>query len=511
MTATPPSTTPSATPSPTAAGTTPATTPNTPAGSPPTTGSPRHPPKKPWLGALLLRLHFYAGILVGPFILIAALSGALYAATPQLEQAVYAHELRVPESETSLPLADQVEAAQAVVGDEGSLVAVRPAPTNGDTTRVMFTGEGLGESETRAIFVNPATAEVRGDLTVYGTSGALPLRTWIDQLHRNLHLGDVGRLYSELAASWLGIVVIAGGVLWVMRVRTARARVRKDLVRPNNKVSGYRRIFSWHASTGIWLLVGALFLSATGITWSQFAGQNVTDLRAALNLGTPSVSTALTDASTGGGDDHSSHGVAQASTADIDPATFDDVLAVAQGVNINTGLVEIKPPSEAGQAWVVQEIQRSFPTEVDATAVNGHTLEVTDRVDFAEFNLAAKLARWGIDTHMGTMFGLPNQILLVVTALGIAMMVIWGYLMWWKRRPTRAVHGSAGGAGGSRPLVGKPAPAGALTHAPGWGIAAVIAVSAVIGLFFPLVGVTLIGFILIDAVLAMRPAKVHRV
>jgi uncharacterized iron-regulated membrane protein len=113
--------------------------------------------RKPWFGALLLRLHFYAGILVGPFILIAAVSEAMYAATPQLEQAIYAEELHVPTSQTSVPLADQIEAAQAVVRNEGSLVAVRPAPYNGDTTRVMFTEEGLGEGETRAIFITPPT------------------------------------------------------------------------------------------------------------------------------------------------------------------------------------------------------------------------------------------------------------------------------------------------------------------------------------------------------------------
>ncbi len=36
--------------------------------------------------AFLLRLHFYAGIFVGPFLLIAAISGGLYAIAPTIEQ-----------------------------------------------------------------------------------------------------------------------------------------------------------------------------------------------------------------------------------------------------------------------------------------------------------------------------------------------------------------------------------------------------------------------------------------
>ena len=35
-----------------------------------------------WFRAFLLRIHFYAGILAGPFLLVAAVSGGLYAMAP---------------------------------------------------------------------------------------------------------------------------------------------------------------------------------------------------------------------------------------------------------------------------------------------------------------------------------------------------------------------------------------------------------------------------------------------
>jgi hypothetical protein len=41
-----------------------------------------------WLN-LLRRLHFYIGLFVGPFIFVAALTGTLYVATPQLENWLY--------------------------------------------------------------------------------------------------------------------------------------------------------------------------------------------------------------------------------------------------------------------------------------------------------------------------------------------------------------------------------------------------------------------------------------
>ncbi|SDQ27491.1 PepSY domain-containing protein [Microbacterium sp. cf332] len=439
-----------------------------------------------WAVPLLLRIHFFAGILVGPFILIAAISGALYVVTPQLERVVYAQELSVPESAHTLPLGDQVRVAQGYIGDAASLAAVRPAPGPGDTTRVMFAQDGLGPSQTRAVFIDPGTGEIRGDLTVYGTSGALPLRAWVSDLHRNLHLGEPGRLYSELAASWLGIVVVAGLGLWVVRLR--RARRKKDLLRPQRGATGYRRLFGWHASLGIWLVVGALFLSASGITWSTYGGANVSSLRAALSWQNPALETTLGESSDAA-DPHADHGVVAAPTAAVSPDTFDDVLAVARTENVDVGLVEIRPPAAAGQAWVVQEIQRSFPTEVDAVAIDGDSLAVVDRVDFADYPVMAKLARWAVDIHMGSMFGIVNQLVLFAVALGIAAMVVLGYLMWWRRRPTRDPARRVGAA-----------PRDALPQAPVWGIALVVVVAIGVGFFLPLVGLPLAAFVIGDAV-----------
>ena len=464
----------------------------------------------PWFGPLLRRLHFYAGILVGPFILITALTGAAYAISPTLEKLVYADQLSVPATDDPLPLADQIEAANTVIGgSDSTLSAVRPAPEPGDTTRVMYDDPSLGESESRAIFVDPATADVVGDLTVYGTSGALPLRTWIDQMHRSLHLGDVGRIYSELAASWLGIVAAAGLVLWILRAR--RTKKLDAMLRPNRRHKGLSRTFSWHASVGVWAAIGMLFLSATGITWSQFGGEHVTKLRAALSWETPAVSTELggqNDAEDAAGPAsagaHAHHGTSAeaadsaAARSAIDPADFDMMLAMARGVGIDSESVEILPPEDDGSAWVVQEIQRSWPTQVDAVAFDPETMEATDRVEFSDYGVAAKLARWGVDLHMGTLFGLANQVVLFALAIGIASMVIWGYVMWWQRRPKRNPAKRFGHA-----------PArGVLKWAPWWGVAAIVVVA--IGLFLPLVGISLLAFLVVDVALGLRTRRRER-
>lgn len=484
-----------------------------PSADPPSGTDPARPPRRAgWLSPLLLRLHFYAGVFVGPFVLVAAASGALYALTPQVEQAVYDHELHAPAAASQLALRDQILAADAYVGPDEQLVAVRPAPEPGDTTRVMYAGDDLGASETRAVFVDPATAEIRGDLTAYGTSGALPVRTWVTQLHRSLHLGEPGRLYSELAASWLGVVAVAGLGLWgTQRWRARRKKTqlkksqlmkaqRKTARRPAVTGPGYARTRSRHTATGLWVLGVALFLSATGITWSEHGGGNVSDLRAAVGWTTPAVSTDLSGAG-GAADEHAGHhgGGAPAgavAATDVSRGAFDSVLTIAQDVNVDTGLVEIRPPTEAGAAWVVQEIQRSYPTEVDAVAIDGQTMQVVDRVDFDDFSLVAKLSRWGIDLHMGSMFGFVNQLVLFFAGSAIAAMVVWGYVMWWQRRPRRGTR-----------RVGKPPERGVLRRTPWWVTLLALLGAAALGTFLPLMGLSLAAFLVVDALVGFRGAS----
>ena len=94
----------------------------------------------------ILRLHFYVGLFVGPFILAAAFSGVLYVLTPQIETWLYRDQLYATTAGSPQPLAAQAQAARAFIGEGPRLFAIRPAPEEGMTTQVMFSEPGLGES-----------------------------------------------------------------------------------------------------------------------------------------------------------------------------------------------------------------------------------------------------------------------------------------------------------------------------------------------------------------------------
>ena len=167
-------------------------------------------------------------------------------------------------------------------------------------------------------------------------------------------------------------------------------------------------------------------------------------------------------------------------------ATFDGVLAAARQAGISAERLEIRPAKSPAQAWTVNEIDRQWPTQVDSAAIDPHGYRVVDVVRFADFPLVAKLTRWGVDAHMGVLFGLPNQLLLAAFGLGLSLMILWGYRMWWLRRPA---------APAQHPAQTLSAAFAAL---PGLPRLLVLLVAAGLALALPVMGISLLLFLAAD-------------
>jgi uncharacterized iron-regulated membrane protein len=447
-------------------------------------------PDSAWarLRPLLVRLHFYAGVFVGPFILVAAITGLLYALVPQIDQALTRdHRLVEQVGDAPLPLLEQVQAARRA-HPEGTIISIRPPATPEETTWVNLDVDDVPADYARTVFVDPYTGEVRGALTTYAEW--MPVRAWFDEFHRNLHLGALGRNYSELAASWLWVVALAGLVLWIAH-RAGTGRLRRILL-PDRDTTGRRRLLSWHGALGVWVILGLLALSVTGMTWSKYAGQSVDRLQAALNGHAPAVDRSLTAEPTPMHSGHH-HGAAPATQAAAELSEADALhcIDLAYETALNAGLqtpLYLFPPATAEEAWKVNERKRDWPARQDAIAVAPHTGEITDRVDFADWPLLAKLTRWAIDAHMGLLFGLANQVVLALVAVALIVMIVLGYRMWWRRRPTR----------GGLP---KGPRRGALAALKPHEAVLVVVVLAAVGWFAPLFGLSLAAFVAVDVVL----------
>ncbi|QKT06624.1 PepSY domain-containing protein [Gordonia sp. X0973] len=435
---------------------------------------------------LIRRLHFYAGILVAPFLLVATISGGLYALAPQVESVTYRHLLHVDSDGPPHSIDEQVAAARE--SRLGVVTAVDAAAAPHETTRVYFADNSLGESERRTVFVDPTTSRVLGQSVTFGSNGALPLRSWLDGLHRNLHLGEPGRTYSELAASWLWVVALGGLALWVNRFRIRRRNTGRSWWRiASVERTGTRRnrTLNWHGAVGVWLVVGLVFLSATGLTWSKHAGQNIADLRHHLNWDRPPLPTAVPAAH--------HHGAAPGPTVahEQPSASFDALLAVARAHGLS-GRVEIDLPTGPRDAVTITQTRLPWRYSVDAIAVDPTTMGVTADVPFSTWSLPAKLAEWGIQLHMGILFGWVSAVALLLLMIALTTVIVRGYLLWWRRGP--------GLRAGRPPQGGTMRSAFAAADMRTRSVFALLFVAIlVVGWFVPLLGIPLLAFVVVDA------------
>lgn len=416
------------------------------------------PPRYSWR-PLLMRLHFYAGILVAPFIIVAAVTGGLYAMAPMIERLTYGDLLQVQPSGPPVSLSDQVAAA-ATAYPQLAMTGVRPPAEAGESTRVYFADPALDEEFRRAVFVDPYTARVLGDEPTW--LGYLPVSTFLDGLHRHLQLGEPGRLYSEVAASWLWVVALGGLALWLSR--------RGQIFTVKRGLKGRARTMNWHGATGVWLLAGLLFLSATGITWSTYAGAHVSDIRSALNWQRPVMDTTVATGTAPGRIDYQA------------------VVDAAAGAGVHLP-VELALPTEPGAGVSVTELDKPYRLTTNAATVDPVTNTVTSTLDYwRDYSVVAMLADWGIRAHMGLLFGLFNQLLLLGIAVALLAVIVGGYRMWWLRRPTR----------GSAWALGRAPLRGGLRKLSPVTAAGVVVAAVAVGWFLPLFGIPLAAFVIVD-------------
>ncbi|MGW4506549.1 PepSY domain-containing protein, partial [Streptomyces sp. NPDC004436] len=152
--------------------------------------------------------------------------------------------------------------------------------------------------------------------------------------------------------------------------------------------------------------------------------------------------------------------------------------------------IRVTLPAE-GKGYVIKEQDKTVPVHFDVVALDPADGRVLDELRFSDYPLLAKLTRFGIDVHMGKTFGIVNEIALAALALAVMFLVFWGYRMWWLRRPTKD----------RRLSVGRAQPRGAWRRLPVTVLLPLAAVTALVGWFVPLLGISLVAFLAVDVLL----------
>jgi uncharacterized iron-regulated membrane protein len=445
------------------------------------------------------RWHFYAGLIVAPFLLILAVTGAIYLFNDEIEDALR------PQFRFVAPHAESLAPSRLI----GAALALHPGaatridlPTANDRSALVFVTPAHGDP--LRVAVDPGTGKVLGAF-VYNRT----LVGFADAMHGSLTIGTLGDRIVELAACWALVLIATGLYLWWPRGRRGLA----GLLYPRLRADG--RLF-WrdlHATTGLWTVALIAFLLLTGLPWAGIEGDILQRSTAALGIGYPTahgthgtptsmpMKAALGEApwtmemapmpSSAASSEHighTGHEMAMAARDDAGVAGTDRIVgSLARDHALAGGYRLFLPSGPTGVYTAYTYPDR--PQGQRTLYFDRWSGRLIREVGYADYGWAAKAIELGVQLHMGNYFGLANQLVMLATCIAIVTLVVSGVAMWWKRRPK-----------------GRLAPPARMTDAP---IGGAIAILIAGGILFPLLGLSLLAAFAIDRVsvrLARAPA-----
>jgi uncharacterized iron-regulated membrane protein len=425
------------------------------------------------------RWHFYAGLFCLPFILILAISGSAYLFKPQIEALLdrpYDHLVfNGPPASADAQVA---AALNAVPGARLKTLEVRQNPH--DAVRVTVKAGGKDQ----LVYIHPQSLAV---LKIVPTKDRF--MAVIKAIHGELLIGDRGKLVVELAASWAIVMIVTGLYLWWPR----GAKGLAGLVYPR---LGSGKTLFWrdlHAVTGVWVSGFALVLLLTGLPWTTVWGEG---FKAARRLTQPDVvrqdwttSRAAEAADTMAGMDMSAGANAAKVQAAAAKPSFAAMTAAIRPLNLAPPVL-IAPPSVKSPGWSARSDAQNRPLRV-TLSLDPATGQIQNRQAFADRHPIDRVIGYGTALHEGQLFGLTNQVLGVLTALGLCTLVVSAAVLWWQRRPEGQ--------------LGAPPPLGQGVPSKGLGVLIVG-----LGLFLPVLGLSILAIAAIEALILRRIPPVRR-
>jgi uncharacterized iron-regulated membrane protein len=422
------------------------------------------------------RWHFYAGIIISPFLLILAVTGSIYLFKPQIEQNLYKEYYEVKAQGEKLPASEQIEEVKKLHPD-AQITKYRPGESPERSSEIgISTDDGSA-----TVFLDPYTGKSLGELKPEDR-----IMDKIVEFHGELMAGTIGDRIVELVASWAIVLIVTGLFLWFPRKKDKLAGVL--FPRFGKGKSILRR--DLHAVPAFWITAGMLFLIMTGLPWSGFWGTNFQNLMTNAGAGyPPSIWTGEAPQSV----------VKTKEIADVPwaaenlevpvsalegytPVSINDVVSIADREGIDPSYTVYIPGDEKG-VFTLSAFPAKAQNEV-TMHLDQYSGAVLADYRFDHYGIGGKIVAMGITLHTGTQFGFINQLISLFICLGIILVVVSGFYLWLKRKPKKE--------------MGAPKAPSILK------MKLFLLLMIVLGILFPLVGASLIVILLLDWLVIKR-------
>jgi len=418
------------------------------------------------------RWHFFAGLLVIPFMLNLAVTGSLYLFKDEINDTVFGYRYLVQPQ--GRPLLPQALVDKAVAAIPGSTATSYRDPAAPDRSAIVTVS---ADKTSTLVFVNPYDGKVLD--TVRSDD---EFNTVMKHLHSLVFFGNWTNRLIEITGGFAMVLVVTGIYLWWPRRQTG------GVVSVRGTPS--RRVF-WrdlHAVTGAFAGLLIFFLALTGMPWSGYWGSNANSWVNSHGLGYPAQ---LWD------DVPKSHKVSQdilpkvgwtvekapvplsdiAAAQSRPPVGLDAAVETAKNAGITPGF-DVALPSDATGVYSAAIYPDSIAGE-RMIHIDQYSGKPIVDLSYAQYPIFGKAIEWGISVHQGQEYGRINQFLMLATCLAIILSCVTGVVMWWKRRPTGRV--------GVPPMPPKRS-----VYIGLWVIAVIF------GVAFPLTGLAILAMVVFD-------------
>lgn len=392
-------------------------------------------PKRQWLSyQTIWRWHFYAGLFCIPFVVVLAITGAIYLFKPQVEATLNQPYQQLAITGHVQTAEAQINAALAAVPN-AAFNAYQLPETQQSAVQILLKQQG----SLMRVYVHPQTLAV---LNIVREDDRL--MHIVHELHGNLLVGDWGSYLVELAASWAIVMLITGLYLWWPKHTQSLA----GIVYP--RLNSSQRVF-WrdlHAVTGFWIAFFTLFLLVSGLPWAKSWGGLLKEIR---QINTSKV--VVQDWTTGPASASAVHSkLAMPNMSDAEHAghmqhmqthqpqhdepmdyrVVNQLIATVQPLNLAYPVL-ISPPSARAADWTAKSNAQNRPLRAEIV-LDAKTGAIKSRKNFADRPWLDRVIGYGIAIHEGQLFGWFNQLLGLLTALGLVLISVSGVILWWRRR-----------------------------------------------------------------------------
>ncbi|GAB3069294.1 PepSY-associated TM helix domain-containing protein [Virgibacillus ainsalahensis] len=441
------------------------------------------------------RWHFYAGIIFAPIIILLAITGGLYLFKPQIEASIYDDFYYVKKGEQQVPASEQIE---RVRNDFPNAMISSFKPSYG-SDRTAEIGMVNKHGESASVFVNPYHGNVVGTINDNDRMMAA-----IKGIHNGeLWGGKVGNRLIELVACWAIILVVTGVYLWWPRKR----KTLFGTLIPRFRSLRGKRLFwrDMHAVTAFWFSLFIMIMLFSGLMWSGVWGGMVNNIVSTTSIGSPVGDQPFEKFA------YPESTVPTKEVADVPwaaqnlpvPSSNSDrgqmisvekVKQIAADYNVHPGYQIMFPEDKTGVYTVYLDPAEVYPNQLNPQTqktlhLDQYSGEVLENYGWSDYGWLGKVITLGIAFHQGE-FGLINQLFNLVLVFALIIIPVSGLVMWWKRKPEGK--------------IGAPELPKKFTMAKG-----VTVIVIAFGLFFPLVGISLLLVWLLDWLFLKRIPLFH--